>query len=433
MAIIGLAITLFASCGSDSDSNNPTTKSPLNNGTNVRNLVLVISDIHLGADANYEEIRTNRAALANFLEQVKASPNVKELVIAGDFFDEWFVPDTLDTYQGGDQAGFVDRIAATNKTVFDALRSIINDGKILVTYVPGNHDLTISEANVSRVLSGINQCRDAALLGLGSYSPADLPEVVIEHGHRYNMFCAPDPFSNQSIAPGTITPPGYFFTRIGATHVAQKCEKNIDEITKLTIDGSASVSQKNLYNYWTMWAWSLNFLPVNRHFDEKKIFATVDGFNGHFSINDLLPYQETPGGEIKVNLYDGIQDNWAQRCSRNNVSVPIPTEYALLNAATSIGTDTMAYWQYFNNSNSKKRIVVFGHTHQALIKNYTIAGKKCIYANSGTWIDDNHELTSMNFVVITPQGADASSKTYVRLYNFQNEIMTQMNEDSVRF
>ncbi len=30
-----------------------------------------------------------------------------------------------------------------------------------------------------------------------------------------HFFCAPDPISNQDIAPGTITPPGYFFTRIG--------------------------------------------------------------------------------------------------------------------------------------------------------------------------------------------------------------------------
>lgn len=433
MAMIGLALAMFVSCSSNSDSNNPIVKSPLNNGTNVRNLVVVISDIHLGADENYEETRANRAVLANFLEQVKASPNVKELVIAGDFFDEWFVPDTIDTYHGGDQASFVDLIASTNKSVFDALKSIINEQKITVTYVPGNHDLTISEANVSRVLPGIIQCRDAGLLGLGSYSPAGLPEVVIEHGHRYNIFCSPDPFSNQDIAPGTITPPGYFFTRIGATHVAQKCEKNIDEIPKLTLTGSETVSQANLYRYWGTWSWSLNYLPVNRHFDEKKIFANVNGFNGYYSINDLLPYQETPGGTIKVKLYDGIQDNWANRCSRNNVSVPIPVDYALDNAAGSIGTDTMAYWQYFNNPSSNKRIVVFGHTHNPMMQNYTVSGKKCIYANSGTWIDDNHKLTTANFVIITPQGTDATSKTYVRLYNFQNQIMTQMSEDSVRF
>lgn len=122
------------------------------------------------------------------------------------------MPAPLDTYHGKDQADFVQRIAATNKGgVFDVLNSIIQEKKILITYVPGNHDLTITESSVELVLpGGINQARDPEL-GLGTYSPAGYPEIAVEHGHRYNFFCAPDPFSNQDIAPGTILPPGYFF------------------------------------------------------------------------------------------------------------------------------------------------------------------------------------------------------------------------------
>jgi len=54
--------------------------------------VVCISDIHLGANDTYSEITKNREPLVSFLNQVRASPNVKELVIAGDLIDEWFIP-----------------------------------------------------------------------------------------------------------------------------------------------------------------------------------------------------------------------------------------------------------------------------------------------------------------------------------------------------
>lgn len=158
---------------------------PFNNGGNERNMIVVLSDIHLGADLAYAECNLNLGPLEKLLIMIKASPNVKELVIAGDMLDEWFVPANVDTYRGKDQTDFVKRIAATNKGVIDILKSILQDGKIRVTYVPGNHDLTITAANVERILPGINQARDAAQ-GLGTYSPVGIPEMAIEHGHRYN-------------------------------------------------------------------------------------------------------------------------------------------------------------------------------------------------------------------------------------------------------
>ena len=129
------------------------------------------------------------------------------------------------------------------------MNSIIQEGKILVTYVPGNHDLTITAANIESVLPGINQARDAAL-GLGTYSPVDYPAIAIEHGHRYNFFCAPDPISNQDIAPGTIMPPGYFFTRIAALHVIQNNSIPADTLPVVTENISGDESQDLLFKYW---------------------------------------------------------------------------------------------------------------------------------------------------------------------------------------
>ncbi|MCE5320776.1 MAG: metallophosphoesterase [Bacteroidales bacterium] len=410
------------------------TINPFSNGGKERNMIVVLSDIHLGADLTYAECSKNLGALEMFLKQVKTSRNVKELVIAGDMLDEWFIPATIDIYKGKDQADFVKRIATANKGVIDAFNSIIREGKILVTYVPGNHDLTITAQNVEKILPGINQARDLEQ-GLGTYSPADYPKIAIEHGHRYNFFCAPDPISNQDIAPGTILPPGYFFTRIGVHSYMNNFPPAGDIIPAVTPNTSGNASQSLLFIYWNVWSRTLIKYTIPNKFDEKFIVTNMDGFKGTYSVNDILPYQNTLGGFIDVKLYKGIQDTWNQRQTLNHVAVNIPVSQAIANAAKASESDDQAKNQYFLNPDSDKRIVIFGHTHEPkIISSNNHNGQKSIYANTGTWIDHNSVAsTIMSFVVITPQNTKASSLTFVKLYNFEKEIVTKMAEDSLRY
>ncbi|MBN1462120.1 MAG: metallophosphoesterase [Paludibacteraceae bacterium] len=427
-----LSLTVFVSC----DKSEPSDAgiNPFLNGGNERNMIVVISDIHLGADLAYAECNVNLKPLEEFLQKVRVAPNVKELVIAGDLLDEWYVPATINTYQGKDQRDFVQRIAVANKGVIDAFNKIIQEGKIKVTYVPGNHDLTVTEENVDLILPGINQARDNEQ-GLGTYSPESMPLLAIEHGHRYNFFCAPDPISNQGIAPGTISPPGYFFTRIAALHHVQDCYTSGDVMPVVTQNTSGDASQYSLFVYWNIWKWAINALPIENKFDEDMIVTNFDGFTGAYSINDLLPFQTTPDGFIEVGLYNGIQDTWNQRQALNHVPVNIPVNQAIANSALSSESDNQAKNQYFLNPNSNKRIVIFGHTHEAkIISSENYNGQKSIYANSGTWIDNNNvSPTTMNFIVITPQNANPSSKTFVKLYSFKNSVVTKMAEDSIRY
>lgn len=407
------------------------TKDAFNNGSSERSMIVVISDLHLGANLDYAEINANLKPLENLLNQIRASANVKELVIAGDLLDEWFVPANVDTYNGKDQRDFVQRIALANKEVIDAFNSIIKEGKILVTYVPGNHDLTITAQNVELILPGINQARDN-VLGLGTYTPANFPELAIEHGHRYNFFCAPDHFSNQDVAPGTILPPGYFFTRIAATYIVQKLPGGKGVVTPITPNASGDQSQANLFKYWKLWQWAATLFTIENKFDQDILITNVNGFTDTYSVNDLLPFQKTPGGVIDVNLYKGIQDNWTERQALNLVSKPIATDRAIEFASSDPETDSQSNLQYFSNENSNKRIVVFGHSHVARIDAYeNYQGKKSIYANSGTWIDHNPKGPTTTFLVITPKSKKESSETYIKLYNFENEVITQMAIDSL--
>jgi UDP-2,3-diacylglucosamine pyrophosphatase LpxH len=427
-------LSLFTSCSkSDSVSPNYSAIDPFTNGSSERNMIVVISDLHLGANLAYAEINNNLSHLEKYLEQVRMATNVKELVIAGDMFDEWFVPATTNTYDGKDQHDFVQRISTANKKVIDAFNGIIQDGKITVTYTPGNHDLTITAENVASVFPGINQARDKEQ-GLGTYSPAGYSEIVIEHGHRYNFFCAPDPISNKDIAPGSIMPPGYFFTRIATLHVVQNCHTAGDTITNITLNQSGSESQYLAFVYWNVWKNLMLQLPIENKFSYKIIVTNINGFTNTYSVSDLMPYQLSPGGFIDVNLFKGIQDTWNERQTINKVAVHIPAAEAIANAAYASETDDQAKTQYFMNPSSDKRIVVFGHTHDAkIISSENHNGQKSIYANSGTWIDHNPNLTTMNFIVITPQNTDVSSRTYVKLYNFESEVVKLMAVDSLRF
>ena len=434
-----LVLVIFLGLITSCDKSNPVTSKdlgidPFSNSNNERNMIVLISDIHLGADLTYSECNKNLAALEKLLNMVKEAKNVKELVIAGDLLDEWFVPASVNTYEGKDQSDFVKRIAIANKGVVDAFNRIIQAGEIMVTYVPGNHDLTITNENVELIFPGIHQVRDTQQ-GLGTYSPIDLSILAVEHGHRYNFLCAPDPISNKDIAPGSIMPPGYFFTRVAVQHVIQHCTTGGDILPVVTQNSTGGESQYLAYLYWSSWKSLITSYPVENKFSDKMIITNINGFTENYSINDLLPYQLTTGGTIDMNLFKGIQDTWKERQIINKVNVLIETAQAITKAGSITETDNQAVIQYFMNPFNPKRIVVFGHTHVAKInvcENYK--GLKSIYANTGTWIDHNLQGPSMmNFVVITPQNSNVSSQTHVKLYNFIGEVVTKMAEDSLRY
>ena len=379
-----------------------------------RSVIVVISDIHLGMDDRYAETQKNRAPLVDFLQKLRLAPNIRELVIAGDLVDEWFIPASVDTYAGKTQKEFVQAVAANNQEVFDAFNAVIRDGKVKVTYVPGNHDLLIDSESMQTVFPGMNEARDVR--GLGTYSPEGRPEIAIEHGHRYNFFCAPDPLSNKEIAPGSILPPGYFFTRIATLSVVEG-KPEPGKIRPAVTPNSLGESQNLEYIYWKVWDALMNELPIKEDFEEKIIRTNIDGFTQDYAMSDLIPRQATEGGRIDVNLFKGIQDTWDERQALNKVAVNIPVREALVKSASAAGTDEQAVVQYFHNPASDKRIVIFGHSHESrMIPSETHDGKKALYVNSGTWIDRN-ATPAMTFVTIIPKDGER----HVGLYQYSHD------------
>lgn len=378
-----------------------------------RSVIVIISDLHLGMDDRYAELQKNRAPLVDFLQKLRRAPNIKELVIAGDLIDEWFVPADTDTYAGKSQKEFAQTVAANNKDVVSAFNDIIRDGTIKVTYVPGNHDLLITSDTIQTIFPGMAEARDAR--GLGTYFPDSHPVIAIEHGHRYNFFCAPDPISNQAVAPGSILPPGYFFTRIATLSVVEG-KPEPGKIRPPVTPNRLGESQNLGFIYWKIWDALMTELPIKEDFEEKIIKTNIDGFTEVYAMSDVMPRQAEAGGVIDVKLFKGIQDTWDERQAINRVAVKIPVRDAIIKSASAAGTDNQAVVQYFRNPESGTRIVVFGHSHEPrMVPSQTHDGKTAVYVNSGTWIDKN-AMPTMTFVVITAK----ESERHVGLYHYSH-------------
>lgn len=399
---------------------------------NERDKILVISDLHLGNDLSYSENVKHLKRLEQFLKEVRSSGTIKELVIGGDMFDEWYIPTRTDTYGSGSQAGFIKKIVAANQGIFDVLNNIIRDGKIKLTYVPGNHDMGFSPENVNIAMPGVNQARDAGdKSAIGTYHPDNYTQIAIEHGNRYDFFSSLTPNANAD-APGAILPPGYFFARIAANSFTDPTTTDgATKVPTVELKDASNAEQYSKYIYYTLWKTVMEgLIYVKDNFADPIIKTNVGNYTRTYSINDILPKNSGTDGSIQMNLYNGLftQTNWNAREKYNNVIVMTDINKAIAGSLKTEFIDDQSNVQYFQNPLSSVRIVVFGHTHKPMIKSYiNLDGKYCIYANSGTWEDQKtrdksaameQDTIKMHFVTIAPIKSD-KKKLQVALYQYR--------------
>ncbi|WP_246240365.1 metallophosphoesterase [Anaerocolumna sedimenticola] len=89
----------------------------------TRNKIVVISDIHIGTDDKYAETVKNRPLLIDLLKRLQSTTDVRELVIDGDFLDEWFLPVYYPSHTDVQQ--FYKDVIANNQGVIDELNNVI--------------------------------------------------------------------------------------------------------------------------------------------------------------------------------------------------------------------------------------------------------------------------------------------------------------------
>jgi len=357
--------------------------------------IIVVSDLHLGVDDSFSETVKNKDLLTEFLERLVIS-DIDELVIAGDMLDEWFVPISYEPHN--DLGAFFEKVAENNASIVAAFEKIIQSG-VVVAYVPGNHDLLLDEETLAKLIPGIVQARDVD--GLGTYRTGIRSEIVIEHGHRYDTFCAPDILSNKEMTGDypSFLPPGYFFTRIASTSVVESKSAPDKNLPRIEAPSKEDADQLDAYTYYNIWLWAMTTFPIKADFDEKAIYVGVNGYDNSFSLSDLLPTVQDDGS-ISAVLYANAQRRWDEVQQNNRVAVKNPYSKATAGAIDHTFFDEQAVKQYFDLDPTVD-VVVFGHSHVPLVNRYENEyDKEKVYANSGTWIDENLIGLERCFVVI---------------------------------
>ncbi|MEA5006769.1 MAG: metallophosphoesterase [Rikenellaceae bacterium] len=444
--LLALSAFALASCNSNDDDNSPNPFDTVSEEvSNEREKIVVISDLHLGNDLSYSENVKHLKRLEQFLYEVRSSATVKELVIGGDMLDEWYIPTRTDTYGGGTQADFVRKTVTANKNLFKIINGIIKDGKIKVTYIPGNHDMGFTPENVNIAMPGVNQARDEGeKYPIGTYYPDGYSQIAIEHGHRYDFFCAIAKGANEAEAPGAIFAPGYFFARIAANSFTDPTTKEAaTKVPVTTLNDPGNPEQFSKHLYYTLWKSVMeDIIFVKDNFDDPIITTKVGNYTKTYAIKDILPQNSPVDGSIQMKLYNGIftQANWDEREKYNNVPVMTNINDAIDGSLHTGFIDDQANVQYFQNEDSSVRIVVFGHTHLPKIVRHTNKkGEKCLYVNSGTWEDQktrdksaaiDQDNLKMDFVVITPAKTN-KQKLLVGLYNYHGGKHVAVDSDEV--
>ena len=384
---------------------------PLWEAGKERNKVVVISDLHLGIEDKYSETVSNLPFLTEFLQRLKNTADVRELVIAGDFLDEWFLPVYYPSYT--DQTQFYKDVIANNQDIVDQFNSVIESG-IKLVYVAGNHDMTLEEQVLQEAIPELVQARDAK--GLGTYYTGDRNEIVIEHGHRYDVFSAPDTVTNAELTGNdeTIYPAGYFYARYAATWVLEgrpQVEKNLPVVT--SVPDKSDTDQYGAYVYYAILKNISERMTPNEALDEKIFDMHIGGFDDAYTYLDFYPAQQADGTISAPVLFKNIQRTWEQRQTVNNVKVHNSFLEAVAGAQDWDYYFRQAELQYLQNSEEKVDVVVFGHTHVPAYKDMD-TGK--YYVNSGTWVDHNTDYpdATRTFAVITTGTQDK-----VELYSYE--------------
>lgn len=391
--------------------------SPLWKEDATRDKIIVISDIHLGIEDDYTETLKKRPLLINFLKRLQKTSDVRELVIAGDFLDTWYLPVYYPAY--ADENQFYRDVIANNQGVIDELNNVIASG-IKLVYVPGNHDMTLEAEVLQEAIPDLVQARDAK--GLGAYYTGDREEIAIEHGHRYDAFSAPDTFTNAELCKNddTILPAGYIYARYGATWMLEKqpkVEKNLPVITEEQVN-KEDPDQYAAYVYYSVLKKLCSHITPNEALDENIFFLRTAGFNDAYSYLDFYPVMQQDGTISAPVLFKNIQQTWDDRQDANNVIVKSTFIQAALGATDSNYFFEQAKNQYLDNTKEDVDVVVFGHTHIPYYKTET-NGK--VYLNSGTWVDDNTQFdATCTFAVITTGETDTTG-----LYRYTDTNMVE--------
>lgn len=323
---------------------------------------IYISDVHMNAGRGikpkagkhpYEwldEVGADR--LAEFLKYINNNPSeVKEIILLGDLMDNWVYPvdEIPPTFQE-----IID--ADINRNIVQELKTLSQNKELSILYFPGNHDMGLTKEDIDRNFPGM------VFGGKAAYDSAyRTSRLHAEHGSAYAMFNAPDAFNS----PGSRLPLGYFISRIVATR-----------------EYETGISKRH---YWTYADDILEILGPQKL--AASLFEAVLEEAGLFESTEIK-MQSKGGKEIKIlarevkEKYSSLYDQWKEHYGRGVAFKAIMAEIGYLGDIA----DNLC-------KKSDTTVVILGHSHDwELDKDKWFVDDR-IYANCGTWCDDEKPST----------------------------------------
>ncbi len=342
---------------------------------------IFISDLHMGDSRSlqvdkpdykypYGWLHDERLEmLADFINHLNSSEDVKELIVLGDLLDQWICPAKLNPVNFESIIN-PDRTPENSK-VIEAFKSIDANPSIDLIYVPGNHDMLVTAEELKSEFPNIKFIGES---NIGVYKSGS---IAAEHGSQYTLFCASDP--GASLAHNL--PIGFYISRAAAEKTAMNnskvdpldiMKKFIDDLIHDLKKGSPS-AMRSLYEA----------IAGDCGLDKSAEIAM-----GGLQDIDRISV------EAVADRYSTLWKRW-QETKPNGVD----SLHAFFNEILEL--KDVAERQYFRED--KAKIVVFGHTHKCCLYGYNYVdghltyahSKECdyIYANSGTWINSCKKCT----------------------------------------
>ncbi|WP_293712140.1 metallophosphoesterase [uncultured Parabacteroides sp.] len=408
--------------------------SDLPESTQNKKAIVIVSDIHMGdqrsQDRGYCWFKDNKQLFSEFIDYLIVNSHLLDkLVIAGDFMDEWVAPMNTETFadEYGNQISqheFVGKIIVANQEIVNKLKEL-HQHEVEIVYLPGNHDMLVTAEDFDFYFGKdvITQSRD--MQGLGRYEPREY--IVIEHGHRYDYFNAPDPLSNKGIDQvndNSILPPGFFVSKIASSSDLEAASFKRSKAILPNFANSYTEDKKNWFELALAWPLILSTKPVSEEISGKYIKTNIDGLTRDYTLKDVSDWYVTtdPDKCRKPLLYRTSfeAEEWNKRLKANGVlnTEKVPFETGLVAGIMNNTFENLAKSQYIEETTNPKRIVVFGHTHEATITNIG----NSVYVNSGTWIDKKWapNMPERTFVVLQEyEGNNKENNWEISLFSFE--------------
>jgi UDP-2,3-diacylglucosamine pyrophosphatase LpxH len=350
-----------------------------------RKFAVVLSDIHIGDNAAtcWYQDRVHFPYLAGVLRWIVARrESVREVIFLGDTFDFW-------TYEPARQPPVMSEIIAANPRLLRAggpLAELVTALPGRVRLLPGNHDENLTRADIAKLNdsltgnpnTGIQLVTEPGIVLTG----ASGARTLLEHGHRWCMFNAPDPKSKWKELPV-----GQFVSRAIAYQVAYLLANDPKYKGKTAAELPESGNGD-------MRLTRADVRAILSKFLKRGDLNMVEELLGRVSEKTRLTRNEAirmPGGSRSSlghasGVFAGLFADWARREGRGQNprgSWRKPGGWNALRAMAADATgEDLAWFAVRQALLTHADLVVMGHTHTP-IKGLEVAPLGVEYVNSG--------------------------------------------------